>query len=195
MAEDRQVIGVSSGELISLLVNDLKTFTSEEGGKALYSPADPLSWTMVSQMINSPPNQGGILITTLGSLGSDQTEGSIGHVVKMNMRTYVICQVGLPIERTGDSIYEGNSDFVSKTIKRVMTFGFPKLFTGVVQSFVGYTPVSTAEVSTNKNLLCGVIDHSVWVTLPGTNAFVCNPITDSTKKSLIAMGWRFGEII
>lgn len=191
MDRTKMVLGVSTGRLINLLVDDLAIFTKSTGGKAVFTPCDPVARMMVVNMLAVPPEKGGILISTLASLGPDQSEGGVGHVVKLNLATYVISSAGKPMDRVGDS---AEMDFVSQAIKRILTFGFPPSYTGIIQGFSGYTPIDTSTVSTNQNLLCGRIDHFVYVALAGTSAYVCTSITDAGKASMIADGWRFSSL-
>jgi len=184
----RRVQGVPAGTLIQLLVDDLGVFTATLGGKASFQPMDPLARMLVLDILAVSP-KGIQTVTTLASLGPDSSSGSIGHVVQMNMATYVVLPVPLRMRHEA-----GEIDATTGVIKRILTFGFPQDYTGVVQSFGGYTPIDTAQVSDSKTLMVARIDHSVHVVLPGTSAYACNPVGEANKTKLIEDGWRFSEI-
>jgi len=188
----KKIIGCPAATHIKLLVEDLLLFCQEQGGNAVFSPSDPLARMLLIQMLTVPPQGGGCLISSLASLGADSTAGSVGHVVPLNISTYIVTNQGIPIDFSNTN---DGTDFISLTIKRIMTFGFPPIYTGVISKFNGYTPIDVSTINQNKNLIVGRIDTSVDISLPGTACYICNPISDAYKTTLIEDGWRFSDIV
>jgi hypothetical protein len=133
----------------------------------------------------------GLIVTALESLGADTgVQDSPGHVVPMNMATYIVLDLGLDI-----AMYPAALDRVSEVTARIMTYGFPERYTGVTQSFQGLRSIDVRALDANKRLGVWRVAHSVWVALQGGPANVCSPITAPHKVALVGQGWRFGEIV
>lgn len=195
MGTARQIIGASPGQLLQLMVTDLKAYGADNGFSATWAVDEPRALNLVLERLRLTTRQG-FIVTSVESFGTDSSlAGTIGHVNMMTLATYMIQDMGLGADTdAGNAENLGVLDKLSGVLGRIMTFGFPRYYTGTVQTLFGMRNIDVRGQDSNGRMGVWRISHGVWAALPGTLAICCDPLGDTQRAALVEQGWRFGEI-